>query len=61
MTGLARRMADQAKRSGKPVDLEPMPANERRIIHMALADSRSVTTSSSGEGEDRAVTITPKR
>jgi spoIIIJ-associated protein len=60
LMGLARRMADQARRTGKPVDLEPMPANERRIIHMALADNRNVSTSSSGEGEDRAVTISPR-
>jgi spoIIIJ-associated protein len=40
--------------------MEPMPANERRIIHMALADNRNVSTSSSGEGEDRAVTISPR-
>ena len=54
-------MADQAKRTGRPVELEPMPANERRIIHLTLSDHRYVSTSSSGEGEDRAVTIAPKR
>jgi spoIIIJ-associated protein len=58
---LARRMADQVKRTGRPVTLEPMPANERRIIHLALSESRSVTTSSIGEGDDRKVAISPRQ
>lgn len=57
---LARRMADQVKRTGRPVTLEPMPANERRIIHMALAESGFVSTSSIGEGDARKVSISPK-
>ena len=57
---LARRMADQVKRTGRPVTLEPMPANERRIIHIALAESGSVETSSIGEGDARKVAISPK-
>jgi spoIIIJ-associated protein len=61
LTSLARRMADQARRSGKPVTLEPMPANERRIIHLALSEHRYVSTASDGEGEDRRITIAPKR
>ncbi len=61
LTQLAQRMADQARRTGRPVSLEPMPPNERRIIHLALAEDRKVTTSSEGEGENRAVAITPTR
>ena len=61
LTQLARRMADQARRSGKPVTLEPMPAHERRIIHLTLSDHRYVSTSSDGEGEERRITIAPKR
>lgn len=61
LTQLARRMADQALRTGRPVELEPMPANERRIIHLALANDRKVSTASDGEGENRAVSITPTR
>ncbi len=60
LNSLARRMADQVKRSGEPATLEPMPANERRIIHMALSESRSVSTSSIGEGDARRIAISPK-
>jgi spoIIIJ-associated protein len=61
LNSLARRMADQVKRTGRPVTLEPMPANERRIIHLALSESRSVSTASIGEGEQRQVAISPKQ
>jgi spoIIIJ-associated protein len=60
LNGLARRMADQVKRTRRPVLLEPMPPNERRIIHLALSEDRYVTTSSLGEGEDRKVEISPR-
>ncbi len=58
---LAFRMADQVKRTRRPVTLEPMPPNERRIVHLALAEDREVETSSIGEGETRKVSITPRR
>jgi len=58
---LARRMAEQAVRTGRTVTLEPMPPNERRIIHLALRDHPQVSTESVGEGERRKVTIIPKR
>ncbi len=61
LNSLARRMADQVKRTGRPVTLEPMPANERRIIHLALSESRSVSTESTGEGDDRKIEILPRR
>jgi len=41
--------------------LEPMPAAERRIVHIALHDDPDVQTISIGEGEGRKVAITPKR
>ena len=61
LQALAWRVAEQVKARGKPFTLEPMPAYERRIIHLALADSPDVTTESSGEGEFRKVTIMPKK
>ena len=61
LTGLARKMADQVKRTKRPVQLEPMPPNERRIIHLALADDRYVTTSSTGEGDARKISIQPRK
>ena len=41
LQGLARRMAERARTSRRPVTLEPMPANERRIIHLALSRTRT--------------------
>ena len=58
---LARRMADQVRRTRRPVTLEPMPPNERRIVHLTLAEDREVETSSIGEGENRRVSISLKR
>lgn len=57
---LAERMANQAIQQGRPVSLEPMPPNERRIIHLTLRDNPAVTTESTGEGTSRKVTIIPK-
>ncbi len=60
LSKLAHRMADRVRQSGRPVSLEPMPANERRIIHLALRDDPDVTTQSVGQGEHRKVTIRPQ-
>ncbi len=60
LTGLAGRVARQVARSGRAVQLEPMPANERRIVHLVLRDDPEVSTESSGEGDLRRVTILPK-
>lgn len=58
---LARRMADQAIKTGRKQVLEPMSPNERRIIHMELRESPDVTTQSFGEEPHRKVTILPKQ
>jgi spoIIIJ-associated protein len=60
LTELAHRMAERVRRNGRPIALEPMPPNERRIIHMALRDDPTVTTRSVGEGDKRKVTIRPR-
>jgi spoIIIJ-associated protein len=57
---LARRMADQAVKTGRRQVLEPMPANERRIIHIELREIPEVETESVGEEPRRKVTILPK-
>jgi spoIIIJ-associated protein len=57
---LARRMAEQALEQGKTMTLEPMPASERRIIHLELRDHEKVYTESVGEGDQRKVTIIPR-
>jgi spoIIIJ-associated protein len=54
---LARRMADQAVRTGKRQVLEPMSSSERRIIHLELRDHPDVTSESVGEDPARKVTI----
>jgi spoIIIJ-associated protein len=56
---LARRMADQAIELQKTMALEPMPPNERRIIHIELRDDPAVSTESIGERDRRKVTIIP--
>ncbi len=57
---LALRMAEQVRTSGQSVTLEPMPPDERRTLHLVLADMPDITTISVGEGEARKVTIIPK-
>ena len=58
---MALRVAERVAGTGRAIPLEPMPAAERRIIHIALADHPRVTTESSGVGEIRKVTISPKK
>ncbi len=60
LRALAWRMAEQVKVKGTPFALEPMPAYERRIIHLTLAEHPDVTTQSVGEDEARKVVILPK-
>jgi spoIIIJ-associated protein len=54
---LAFNIAEQVKAKRTSFKLEPMPAYERRIIHLALANDPDVTTESVGEGDYRKVTI----
>jgi spoIIIJ-associated protein len=57
---LAERVARQVARSRRPIVLEPMPPNERRIVHLSLRDNPDVTTESNGEGSMRRVTVQPR-
>lgn len=57
---LARRMADQAIKTGRRQVLEPMPANERRIVHIELRSNTAVRTESTGEDPHRKVVIIPE-
>jgi len=56
---LAQQMADQAVKTGRRQVLEPMPPNERRLVHIELRKNPLVTTESIGEEPRRKVTITP--
>lgn len=61
LQNLAQRVAEQVAKTGRSQALEPMPAYERRLVHMALRNHPDVRTHSVGEGERRKVTIIPKR
>jgi spoIIIJ-associated protein len=61
LTDQARYFASQVKETGEEAVLEPLHANERRIIHSALADDPDVYTYSEGEEPDRHVVISPKK
>lgn len=58
---LAVRTAERVAATGRTLALEPMPARERRIVHLTLRDHPEVTTQSVGEGEHRKVTVVPKK
>ncbi len=58
---LALNLAQKAKTTGQSMTLEPMPADERRIVHLALSVNPEVTTQSDGEGDVRRVIIQPKK
>ncbi|HUT16398.1 MAG TPA: RNA-binding cell elongation regulator Jag/EloR [Anaerolineae bacterium] len=58
---LARRMADRVRETAEPMALEPMPPNERRIVHLALSDASDVFTESTGEADKRKVVIYPAK
>lgn len=57
---MALRMAEQAIKTGRRQVLEPMAANERRLIHIELRENPAVTTESIGEDPYRKVTIIPE-
>lgn len=56
---LANRMADKAIRSGRKVQLEPMPSNERKVLHHTLSDRLDVETYSEGKDPRRYLVIEP--
>jgi spoIIIJ-associated protein len=57
---LAQRVAEQVVETGRSQALEPMPPNERRLIHIELRDHAKVYTESTNEGDHRKVVIHPK-
>ena len=61
LRSLALRVAQQVRNYRRSIALEAMPPNERRIVHIALADSKDISTESIGEGEARRVVISLKR
>lgn len=57
LVALAERVAREVIRGKRPIALEPMPPNERRIIHLTLRQHPEVATQSSGEGNQRHITV----
>ncbi len=58
---LAQRLAEKAKRLGRPVTISPMSAHDRRIVHLALQDDKTLRTWSTGSGLYRKVIISPEK
>ena len=61
LANLADRVASRVIKTGRSIELEPMSARERRIVHISLADQKGIQTESSGEGKDRRVVIQPSQ
>jgi len=59
LQSLAQRMATKALETKAKVELSPMSAYDRRIVHMAIADLPGISTQSEGEGDDRHICILP--
>jgi len=52
--------ADEALSSGKPVELDPLPPFERRIVHEYLRERGDVDTHSEGDEPERYLIVTPR-
>ncbi len=61
LESLARRSAEQAAATGRRVELEPMTAVERKVVHEALKDDPEVETTSEGTEPNRFVVVLPRR
>jgi spoIIIJ-associated protein len=59
LEALALRSAEQASASGQPVELEPMTAIERKVVHLALKERGGVETRSEGTEPNRYVVVVP--
>jgi spoIIIJ-associated protein len=57
----ARRAAERASATGRPVSLDPMTAVERKIVHESLKDDPEVETTSEGTEPNRYVVVVPRR
>jgi spoIIIJ-associated protein len=61
LQAMANLAANRVRQTGMAFTFEPMSANERRIIHLTLADATDIFTESIGEGPDRKLKISPKK
>ena len=58
---LAFKMAEKAKKTGRPATINQMSGQDRRIIHLTLKDDSKVRTQSKGDGYYRRLVILPKK
>ncbi len=58
---LAYKMAEKAKKTGRPATINQMSAQDRRIVHLALKEDSQVRTQSMGDGYYRRLVIFPKK
>ncbi len=58
---MASKVASRVVQTNRSITLEPMPPADRRIVHTSLSEHPGVRTESTGEGENRKVTIMPHR
>ena len=58
---LAFKMAEKAKKTGRPATINQMSAQDRRIVHLALKEDSQVRTQSMGDGYYRRLVIFPKK
>ena len=61
LTQLAIKSGEKAKKSGRPITLNPMNPHDRRIVHLALQGDREIKTMSRGEGLYKKVVVYPVR
>jgi spoIIIJ-associated protein len=61
LIALAEKLGQKAKRTRKPVTVNPMNAHDRRIIHLALQDDKQLMTKSRGDGNYRKIIILPAK
>ncbi len=58
---LATRLAEKAQQTGKPMVINRINAQDRRVVHIALKENREIRTQSAGNGELRKLLILPKK
>jgi len=58
---IANETAEEVEISGKEIELPPMNARERRIVHMTIKNLPKVSSYSVGEKSDRRVVVSPKK
>lgn len=60
LQSLAQRMGEKALATQAIVELSPMSAHDRRIVHMAIAEIPGLSSRSEGEGDDRHILVVPE-